>query len=163
MSARTRVITSQTITRPADTTAYADNDLVANNTSAGSVTPFLFSDVVRQLGYRTKIVRASLAVFGTAITNGSFRLHLFTSAPTVANGDNGALAVATNASSHIGYIDIALAVAGAAGGKGWTVSTVIQPPSFVSTSSKNLWGLLQAKAAYAPASAETFACSLEVE
>lgn len=163
MSARTRVVTSQTITRPADTTAYADNDLVANSTSAGSVTPFLFTGAARQLGYKYKVVRAALNASGTAITNGSFRLHLFTAAPTVGAGDNSALAVATNADKYIGYLEIVLAIAGALGNKGWTVSTFVQPVNWVSSTSLNLWGLLQAKAAYAPASAETLIASIEVE
>jgi len=160
---RIRVITSQTITRPADTTAYAANDLVANSVTAGSVTPFLFTGVVAQQGYRTKIRRAGANLSGTAVTNGNFRLHLFTAAPTVAAGDNAALAVATNVDKYIGYVDIVLAVAGALGNNGWSVAAWGAFPAFLSTTSASLWGLLQATGAYTPASAETITLKLEVE
>jgi hypothetical protein len=159
----TRVITSQTITRPADTTAYAAGDLVANNTTAGSVTPFLFSNVVRQLGYKNKIVRAAAKLSGTAITNGSFRLHLFSAAPTVTNGDNAAIVVATNITAYLGYLDIVQILGGASGNMGWSVAAWGAPPTMISASSKSLWGLLEAKAAYVPASGETIILSIEVE
>lgn len=161
---RTRVIASQTITRPADTTAYADNDLVANDTTAGSVTPFLFSDVVRQVGYKNKITRAGIRLSGTAVTNGTFRLHLFKSAPTVGAGDNAAMAVATGNDNYIGYLEIILSMtgSGAGGVRGWSVNGA-NVLSFVSENSKNLWGLLQAKGAYTPISAETIQVLIEVE
>lgn len=161
---RARQIVSQTITRPADTTAYADNDLVANSTTAGSVTPFVFTDVVRALGYKAKIVRAGIRLSGTAVTNGTFRLHLFKSSPTVGAGDNSAMAVATGNDNYIGYIEIVLGMtgSGAGGVRGWNV-TKVTDLNFISGTSKNLYGLLQAKAAYTPASGETIAVVLEVE
>jgi hypothetical protein len=137
--------------------------LIANNTTAGSVTPFLFSGVVAQQGYRTKIRRAGANLSGTAITNGSFRLHLFSAAPTVAAGDNAALAVATNVSAYLGYIDIVLSVAGALGNNGWSVTAWGASPALLSTTSTSVWGLLAAVLGYTPASAETITLKLEVE
>lgn len=165
MAGRTKIVESQTITRPADTTAYTSGDLVANSTTAGSVVPFLFENVVRTTGYRAKIKRASLNASGVAITNGSFRLHLFSATPApVGAGDNAAIAADfdTNAAKYVGYLDIVLVVAGTGGNKGWSV-TAAPDLNFVSVNSKNLWGLLEAKAGYTPASAETFKIELEVE
>ena len=43
MTQRIADIVTATLTRPADTTAYASGDLVANSTTAGSVTPLTFN------------------------------------------------------------------------------------------------------------------------
>lgn len=159
---KTLVIGATQFTRPADTTAYASGDLVANSTTAGSVVALSFANVTLQTGYKARIKRIGLKSSGTAVTNGSFRIHLFDggTVPTVANGDNGAIAIATNIVGYLGSMDIAYTLAGAAGAMGWSAAGEI---NFSSVSSKNLSGLIEARGAYTPASAETFNAYIEVD
>lgn len=84
-----------TFTRPADTTAYANGDLVANNTTAASVVPLDFLSGGNFLDTRAGWLRravVSLRGAGISATNGTFNLDLFRYRPAVANGDNGAYA-----------------------------------------------------------------------
>jgi hypothetical protein len=158
-SARTKLITGNTITRPADTTAYASGDLVANSTTAGSVTPFTFSAVARAVGYRSRILRTGLLVSQALLTNGTFRMHYFSSLPTVTNGDNGALDVATNLSTYLGYHEIILSALGTGqGAHGWGTGILGNTSGqldFQSVASAAVFGLLEARAAYIPTSAMT--------
>lgn len=152
-------------TRPANTTAYASGDLVANNTTAGSVVPLEWP-VTSAIAGSGMVRRARLTKSGTTVTSGTFRLHLFQSTVTVANGDNGALST-TNAAGYLGYIEIDLTAAGAnifSDG-----ATAIGAPASgaeinfrCGENSIKLYGLLEARAAYTPASGETFTVTLEV-
>lgn len=151
--------TSQTITRPSDTTAYTSGDLVANSTTAGSVTPFSFR-VGKNKGI--KLWRVALAKSAASVTNASFRVHLYSDSPTVANGDNGA--ISSTASSYIGFIDIAApatAFSNTYVANGIFVNNSLAAPLyFVSDADGYIYGLLEARGAYTPASAETFAVSI---
>src|SRR6185503_8243660 len=122
------LILSNSITRPADTTAYASGDLVANDTVAANVTPFTFAGAVRQVGYRGVIKQVRLHASQVLLANGSFRVHFFKDTiPTVTNGDNAALDVKTQFTNWLGFVDVALALNGtgagtnndAGGSKGW--------------------------------------------
>ena len=156
---------SASFTRPSDTTAYADVDLVANSTTAGSVTPMQFSFGVGN-GRGLKILGGKIQKSdGTDVANATFTLHLFGSSPTVANGDNGALSTDTAARIGsiafpimLGYTDDArtqVAVGDQTGG--------INPLHHYLRSTNSIYGLLEAKAAYTPASAEVFTVTLDVE
>lgn len=149
--------------RPADTTAYASGDLVANSTTPGSVVPIVFANVVRQPGYSGYITRAGLRTNLALIANGSFRLHLFSAAPTVTNGDNGALDVATNLAAWLGSLDITLALIGTGQGTVGVGLAGTQGIPFQSGAAAGLWGLLEARAAYVPASGQTFTPWLDVD
>lgn len=157
---RVRLV-SATVTRPADTTAYAVGDLVANSTTAGSVTAMTFTAVSRAASLGGKIVGARLAKSGTSVTNSSFRLHLFTVAPgTITNGDNGAFST-SGVASYVGALDITCDRAftdGAFGRGGPMVGNFLD---FVGATSA-LYGLLEARAAYTPASSEVFTVTLAV-
>lgn len=151
-------IPTQTFTRPADTTAYASGDLIANSTTAGSVTPVAIS-VARVAAGSFLINRVRLSKSGTGVTGASFRVHLFNALPTVANGDNGALLTSGRA-GYIGRVDFDLTAAtifndGCAGtaDAGFLVALA---------SGQTVWALIEARGAYAPASGETFALTLEV-
>jgi hypothetical protein len=165
------IIVSNTITRPADTTAYASGDLVANNVTAASVTPFTFTGVVRQAGYRSVIKQARVFKSQVLLANASFRLHLFSALPTVTNGDNGALDIATQLLAYLGFIDVAANLNGTGAGTnnggggsmGWGYPPAPGEIGWLSVNSANLYGLLEARAAYVPGSAETFRTSLVVD
>lgn len=149
--------TSATFTRPSDTTAYASGDLVANSTTAGSVTPMTFN-----IGYGNcfKLTRASVKFNSATVTNAKFRLHLYTSSPTPTNGDNGAWL--TTESGYQGAIDVdasTLTFSDSTKAYGIYVNTALNVPMLMSTNSV-LYGLLTATAAYTPTSAEIFTVAL---
>jgi len=155
-----------TFTRPADTTAYASGDLVANSTTAGSVVPMSFVDGESAALAMFRVVRARLSKSTTSTTNASFRLHLYQgAAPTVANGDNGAWSstgAATGTSADwLGNIDISGMLAFSDGAVG-TGSLPAGSEAFVrAKSGATIYGLLEARGAYTPGSSEVFTVVLE--
>jgi len=106
---------------------------------------------------------------GSGITNATFRLHLYNLAVTPTN-DNAALAIAfADRAKYLGYITFALQAAGS--GSAFAIGTAIQetngtpwPLPFAADNSGNdIFGLLEARGAYTPASGEQFSISLVVE
>lgn len=147
-------------TRPADTTAYASGDLIANSTTAGSVVPLQFT-VARVAAGSGMIRRCRLRVSSTVLTNASFRLHLYTASPTPSNGDNGAW-LTDKALNYIGAFDITLDKAFTDGASGNGTPNIGSEINFALASGLIVYGLLEARAAYTPTSAETFDVALEV-
>lgn len=144
-------------TRPADTTAYASGDLVANSTTAGSVAPIVLT-TVQEAGGSRSVQRVRLSKSGTSVTNASFRLHLYNVAPTCANGDNGAWST-TGASGYLGSVDVTIDKAFTDGATG---STALSGANFVFDQAAALYGLLEARAAYTPISGEVFTVNVDV-
>jgi hypothetical protein len=146
--------------RPADTTAYTIGDLVANNTTAASVSPMEFA--VKAVGGSGVIRRVRLFKDDETTTAAAFKLHLFTAAPVVTNGDNGALAV-TTVENYLGYavVDMSTGAMASATDLMKMVDTAIYF-RFPDLASK-LYGLIEALAAYTPSSGETFKVTLEIE
>src|SRR3981081_4319597 len=81
---------SASFTRPNDTTAYAAGDLVANATAAGAAVPLQIALGNQFPNGMTRLTRARLVKSGSGVTNASFRIHLYETLPTPANGDNAA-------------------------------------------------------------------------
>lgn len=152
-------VTSNTITRPNDTTAYASGDLVANNTTAGSVTPFSWN-VGAFRG--TKIWRVGIAKSSTSVTNAAYRVHIYNDSPTVANGDNGAWS--STRARYVGFVDVAAPAAAfsdAYYANGIFVNNSLQAPLFAYLDLDGyLYGLLEARGAYTPTAQETYAITL---
>lgn len=163
---RSSQVDSATFTRPSNTTAYASGDLVANNTTAGSVT--LLSWKLPEGGVWLRQLR--LTSSNTTITNGSFRVWFTTdSAVTFTNGDNGALAVSSGLAlaDVIGFVDVTLD--GAIGSLG-SVGTATFDPGLLALFAASyangrgtVYGFVEARAAYTPASAEVFTIYLRGE
>jgi len=150
-------LVSATFTRPADTTAYASGDLVANSTTAGSVVPMTFA--LSDLGRGGMIRRCRIRKSGTSVTSASFRLHLYTTASiTCANGDNGAWST-NQAVNYVGAFDITVDRAFTDGASGNGVPLVGNEINF---GLNNYYGLLEARGAYTPANGEVFTVELEV-
>ena len=149
---------SASFTRPADTTAYASGDLVANSVTAGSVVPMQFT-ASRATGKGGMIRRIRLRKSGTGVTNASFRLHLYSAAPsTIANGDNGAWST-SGVADYIGALDVTMdrAFTDGAAGNGLPITG-----GEINYVADTLFGLLEARGAYTPASGETFTVTLEL-
>lgn len=147
---------SASFTRPANTTAYADGDLVANNTTAGSVSPLKFN-----VPEDCEIARVRISKSGTSVTNTTFRVHLYAgAAPTVANGDNGAFS-SDQAANLLGDFEVVVDRAcsdGAVGVAGPRRGSTMLRRQFNGV----LYALVEAKGAYTPASAEVFTVTLEI-
>lgn len=99
---------TSTLTRPANTTAYSQNDLIASNTTAGSVAVPSVS-VARVAAGSCMIRRVRLSTNVTTGWGGAALLvRLWSAAPTYTNGDNGAYAVATGAAGYLGAFNVVL-------------------------------------------------------
>lgn len=153
---------SCTITRPADTTPYASGDLVANDTTAGSVVmaSWQFSSVAGLWLREVRLYRSQ-----ASITNSDFRLWLHNdSAVTFTNGDNGALSIA---SSTLAITSVAAAVElPSSDAKLLTGAGSVQIATFdrgLIALPNTPYGFLEARAAYTPASAEVFTIVLRGE
>jgi len=150
-------------TRPADTTAYASGDLVANSTTAGSVAAVELTHVGHTRAGTGIIRRVTLAKDGTSVTNTDFRVHFFRADPsTVTNGDNGAFSV-SGVDDYLGSADVTIDQAftdGAWGAGAPNVGSefmVRLGPALIS-----LYALVEARAAYTPASAEVFTIGVDL-
>lgn len=151
---------SASFTRPADTAPYAAGDLVANSTTAGSVTPMSWT-VALAAGGTFSIAAARIRSSSTSLTNASYRVHLYASAPTPSNGDNGTW-LTDDVADYLGAIDVTLDRAFTDGSFG--VGTPIGRP-YIHTdlpSGTTVRGLVEARAARTPASGEVITVTLEV-
>ncbi len=153
-------VVSDSFNRTADTTAYASGDLVANDVTAGSVAPMTFR-VARDKQKCAMLLRARLVKSDVGVTNAAFRLHLFRTAPTVANGDNGAFSP-NNAANYLGYFDFTAMTAFSDDAHAQAAPAVGSSITVRPVNSTDIYGLLEARGAYTPASGETFTVSLEV-
>lgn len=149
---------SVSFTRPADTTAYASGDLVANSTTAGSVIPLVLQSAVGAGGQRL-IRRMRVRKSGTSVTNASFRIHLYGSYPTPANGDNGAWST-SGAAAYLGAMDVTIDRAFTDGAVGVAVPVNGFDVSY--DQGEAIYALVEARGAYTPASGETFTLEAEV-
>ena len=155
-------------TRPADTTAYATGDRVADLTASATVLEF--SSMARATGEAVRIERARIRKSGATLTNASFRLHLFRTLPTVSVGDNGVFNASnvlalSDVAGYVGSIDIAMDKAAAVGARGVGVpsvgSGITCEAAGAAGHETSLWAVVEALAAYVPASGETFTVTLE--
>lgn len=148
---------SSFFTRPNNATDYADNDLVANSATAGSVTPLKWFIGPRG-GTITRItIRKS---DGSDVANADFSLRLFEASPTVANGDNGA--ISHDYAGHLATIDVGAMVAGTDDGYVFINAGATDMPAGLDVATAYVFGLLEANAAYVPAANEVFTVYLTV-
>lgn len=150
---------SATFDRPADTAAYAIGDLVANNTVAGAVLPLEFT-VARVAAGAFSIIKARLRKSGTWVTGASFKLHLFSAAPTVTYGDNGAF-LPNQAVSWLGSIDFSSMQAFSDGAVGNGIPSTGSAITVKLAAGQIIYGLMESRGAGTPVSSESFTLILE--
>jgi len=158
-------VATATFNRPANTTPYSAGDLVANSATAGSVTPLSLAAARKNAG-TGRVLRARLSKSGASTTNASFRVHLFKTSPSTTAGDNVAFSAAVNgvAAVYLGSIDVTMDRVFSDGAKGMGALDLGPCISFqAATGATAIFGLIEALAAYTPASAETFTLELEVD
>lgn len=158
---------STNFTRPNDTNAYAAQDEVSNSTTQGSAVALTFADVVADNAATGYLVKASLKV--TAIgataptTNATFRLWLFDAAPTMV-GDNVAYPLlSAELAKAIGYVDFTLITEGTGSTALYGLDDGIRLAFKCGAASKNLYGLLLAKAAYVGTAQSVWTVELTAE
>jgi hypothetical protein len=150
----------QSYTRPADTTTYAAGDVVANSTSAAVVLGF--ANVARGAGLGGTIQSARI-IFSTApATKLDSELWLFDTSPTMQN-DNAAFAPSIgNLGALIGVIALPAANFKAGSGNGVIDVQNLALSFQCSSASTSLFGVLVARNAYVPASAEVLKVRLTI-
>lgn len=156
-------VVTQTFSRPANSTPYVLGDLVANSTTAGSVTPLSLAAARVNAGTGC-IRRVRLSTTKTGLAGSDvFRVHFFSTTPTVDNGDNGAFAVNGRASGHLGYVDVVLDRVFNDGACGIGVPASGSEITFVAGGGvTTIFALIEVRGAYTPASGETFVVAAEV-
>ncbi len=156
-------VTGGSFTRPANTTAYAANQLFANSTTAGSVVPVTITACRVNQGHGT-FVRASLSSSNPLAYNIQFRVHLFKTSPTTSVGDGGTWSGSVNIVAAIerGTIDITLADKGSDGAKGFGAPNVGNVIAYdCAAASTSMYALIEVLGAYTPLSGETETLALE--
>lgn len=145
--------------RPADTSAYAAQDVVSNSTSAPALLEF--ADAARENGGSGIIVSARHLKNSTA--TGGFRLHLYCNNNATPVNDNAQFPLLfANRLNRIGFIDFSH-ISGGTGSDSTSALTVFTGLPFVCDSaSSSLFGILTALTAYTPASAEQHFIELAV-
>lgn len=160
MSRQLRLVTAVLLTRLANTTAYAQGDLLANHATAGNVVP-IEASTLRYPGGEALIRAVRLTKSGPDLTNAQFRIHFFKAAPAVSAGDNGAFAVTNGvAKGYIGSVDITMGQALGDGAFGRATADLLIDAD---KPSQKIYALIEVRAAYTPLSAEIFTLSLETE
>jgi hypothetical protein len=142
--------TAASFTRPADTTAYAAQDVVSNSTTAPSV--LVFPNAGRANGSSGVILSARHLKSSTVV--GSYRLHLYRVAPTAIN-DNAPFALLyANRTSRVGFIDFSHSTGGTGSDSTNALTTFVNLPFVCDAAASQLLGVLTASSAYTPVSGE---------
>lgn len=155
-------IVGVSLTRPADTTAYAAKDVVSDSTSAPTV--LTFANFARVNAGTGIIVKARIMTSQKTNT-AQFRLHLFHTAPTAINDNSPYLMLYANAANRIGMIDFP--AMSSEDPTNSTAAATMRPSSDGSYSTPNLvfkaasasrvvYGILEAVTAFTPDSGQLF-------
>jgi hypothetical protein len=160
-------VVEASLTRPANTTAYAAGDAVSN--SASAPVPLTFANAVRESGGVGVVVSATIATNSNESTKPDLELWLFDTIPTAIN-DNAAFVVSdADILNVVGVFAFATsswrqATAGTGGTSfaqgAWLAST--PPPMFRLAAGTALYGLLVVRNAYTPISGEVFHIKLGI-
>lgn len=149
-----RAVSSTVLTRPNDSTPYTAGDVV------GTATPtdnrLAFNNLFRSTdgGY---IVKARLITSSTSITNGTFRLMLFTTNTYGIVADNSPFVPSFSDNDvRIGNIDFTLAQTHT----GALATAFVQDARIACYGTTNIWGTLAVTGAYTPSPNQTFKIEL---
>lgn len=155
---------SDSFTRPADTTAYAANDEVSNSTTQASAEALNFANVAKGPTGSGYVVGGKLVTSGDTVASGSFRLWLFTAAPTMV-GDNAPYGLLNSEREEIvGYLDFTLETEDTtAGDTAVAFNHASRIPFQCALGDADLYGVLVAEAAYTPGNAQTYYVELLCE
>lgn len=164
------VASSATLTRPSNTTAYAQYDVVAAQASGASVVFLSFTSAGRVVDGSGYIVKARLETNRTTEA-GAYRLYIYRKAaaslatPPTNVGDNDLFTmIYANSADRIGYIDFSTWVTGGSGSDSAIAQVAdVRLAYGCASDSTTLYGLLTTTAAVTPASAQQFTVYLTFE
>lgn len=151
---------SSSFTRPNDATAYAAGDLVANSTTAGSVTPLSWLTAGSMPFCAPGIRLHKTGATGSLV----YRIYVFAAAPTVSTvGDNGVFASnANNAADCMAIYEGTLyGFKDGATGILVPISGVIEQ-KYVGDAT-TIYGLLEVRSAWTPGAQEVVTSTLHME
>lgn len=148
------LVFSKEITRPADTTAYAAEDSVNAAGSTDCITFTVSDGIDITTGQSLQVKTARLTTNSTNTTNGSFRLYLFDQSVSGFADNSPQPLLYSNRDKRCGYIDFTLNTGGS--GSDCSEAIVTDVNISIRTEATNIFGILIAKGAYTPASAQKF-------
>jgi hypothetical protein len=147
-----QVITTASFTRPADTTAYAAQDVVSNSTSAPSV--LTFAGAGRANGSSGLILSARHLKNSTTTSGATYRLHLYRVVPTAINDNAQFTLLYANRTNRIGFIDLNHIAGGTGSDSTHALTTFVNLPFICDAAASSLFGILTVTGAYTPTSGE---------
>jgi hypothetical protein len=152
-----------TLARPADTTAYAANDVISSSTSAPAAIIFDLATAGVEAGGSGYLVKLR------ALTNkkdwtARIRVHLYKAAPTQIN-DNSVFALLwANRANRVGYIDLpAFTTADTTSDCAQSLLPDLRYAVKLASGETRLWAILQVLDAATPSSAQNFYFSALVD
>lgn len=151
-------IVTQSFTRPADTTTYAAGDAVNNSTSAPTI--LTFADMAREVGRGGVLQSAILTMSSVASLAADLDLYLFDTTVAMQN-DNAAWGPSDAEIKTLVAIVSFYSAIRRTGSANVQYATGALSQAYACTSaSTSLFGMLVARNAYIPASAEEFTIRL---
>lgn len=154
-------IVSATFARPADTTAYTALDTLSTSTSAPAV--LTFNNAARVSAGSGYAVKACLETDQTANT-ARYRLHLFNAAPTAINDNSPFTLLWASRTGYVGYLDFdAMTTEGTGSTAAASLNASARLGFVCASGDRNLYGILETKDSFTPASAQNFFVELTIE
>lgn len=147
---------SASYTRPADTTAYAAQDVICNSTSAPTI--LTFSGMARSAGRGGVITAASLVLGTNPSTKPIFELYLFDTTVTMDNDNAAFTPTDAELATCVAVIPFAVATIGDASSN--CIYTADLQKAYLTVGAASLYGVLVAKNAITPTSADTYTIRL---
>lgn len=143
-------------TRPADTTAYTIGDVVCNSTSAPVV--LTFANMARVNGGAGVIAAFQMVLGSNPSTKPTYDLMLFDTAPTIDNDNAQFTPTDAEMLKFVGRIQLSVPTVGDTSGTGTNCVYVSNDPLTYKcdAASTSLFGVLVARNAVTPASADTY-------
>lgn len=162
-SAKAPNLAVATITRPANTTAYAAKDSIFSNPpTAGQPKAILFNEVVGGSSGSGYVASAMMIVTSAPATKLDADLLLFSEEPATAPVDNDAFAPnAAYLANLVGVINFTGSLAKEVGGN-TVYSVAVNQAIECAANSKKLYGVLVARNAYTPTSGEQIIIKMSV-
>lgn len=155
----TNVTYTASFTRPSNTTAYAAEDAVNDNTSTPHILAFASSENSPKIGQDIIIKTLKVSTNNATVTNGSFRLYICKDTQTITADNTAQTLLYADRANRVGYIDFTLTSGGTGSDCGEAFVTDANIPFKLTTTA--FYGYIVAKAAYTPASGQLF--NLEIE
>jgi hypothetical protein len=155
------IVVTATFNRPANATAYAALASISDSTTAPTILTFAnMGRVNAGSGYITK----ARLITNQSTNTARYRLHLYNVAPTAINDGAAYTNLSANKANKIGYIDFdPMATEGAGSDIAESLNATCRLAFLCAAASRTLYGALQTKDVFTPASGQTYFVELTPE